>query len=647
MPWLHPINIQAQWRSVGHFNSAVNAIYVIDDPRVILVGTRQHGVYRSSDEGKSWVKLLFDDTYEVNDFDFKDQHTGWASCVGGAQSGCSKTTDAGVSWVQVYPLKSNSIHYEPSNGRLFVSNGGIDKPSVYSEDEGTTWKDLPFNGRTGFAFTSKDHGIAARWNLASDGTYITEDGGNTWKETALYGESWQPFAVRGTRTLLANYEPGGEIYRSDDGGYVWTVAIDLYPIGATGDMHSDSCGSLYMQTTTKGLIRSSNYFSSVEYIEGPSNIDDSRFHLEGKNLFAGDFSDTLKGGANLWQYVGSPLELRIPRAINVAVCHDTSFAIKYEFPDFCIGAYPELIQADLSGSEAFIVDGDFSPRKIRTAQEIAVRFVPRRDEIDTTVLTLTFWTGNLTFDTTITFIGHGPSPQDVSLNLVTDKTLIENNEHVNVKVVPDNVVQSAGLNTMSFNVVYRDDLFRLIEATSPVGALIGNGQHIGSRMVIPVALNGKDVSLDPNQPIVQLRLASRLSDSVRTEISLSDLMLNDGDIEYQNCKLSASSTSTSVEVALNCGDPTIQSVIRGERALAIKSITPNPTNGKLTIDYESKLSGEVMLSVYSVNGVVIHEEVIHSAGKPIQLDTSGWPSGAYTIVLRSGDDEARGSAIKK
>jgi hypothetical protein len=77
------------------------------------------------------------------------------------------------------------------------------------------------------------------------------------------------------------------------------------------------------------------------------------------------------------------------------------------------------------------------------------------------------------------------------------------------------------------------------------------------------------------------------------------------------------------------------------------SITPNPTNGKLTIDYESKLSGEVMLSVYSVNGVVMHQEVIHSAGKPIQLDTSGWPSGAYAIVLRSGDDEARGSVIKE
>jgi hypothetical protein len=81
-----------------------------------------------------------------------------------------------------------------------------------------------------------------------------------------------------------------------------------------------------------------------------------------------------------------------------------------------------------------------------------------------------------------------------------------------------------------------------------------------------------------------------------------------------------------------------------ERALRVY---PNPTNGKLTIDYESKFSGEVMLSVYSVNGVVIHEEVVHSAGKPIQLDTSGWPNGAYTIVLRSGDDEARGSVIKE
>jgi hypothetical protein len=82
--------------------------------------------------------------------------------------------------------------------------------------------------------------------------------------------------------------------------------------------------------------------------------------------------------------------------------------------------------------------------------------------------------------------------------------------------------------------------------------------------------------------------------------------------------------------------------------ISINSIYPSPTHDKITIKYESKLSGAVTLSVYSVNGVLVHEEVLaaDAAQKPLQLDASGWASGAYTIVLKSGEEEARGSVIK-
>jgi hypothetical protein len=79
------------------------------------------------------------------------------------------------------------------------------------------------------------------------------------------------------------------------------------------------------------------------------------------------------------------------------------------------------------------------------------------------------------------------------------------------------------------------------------------------------------------------------------------------------------------------------------------SVHPNPTNGNITIDYESKLSGAVTLSVFSVGGVLVHEEVLAAdrAARAVQLDASGWAGGAYTIVLKSGEEEARGAVIKK
>jgi photosystem II stability/assembly factor-like uncharacterized protein len=84
-----------------------------------------------------------------------------------------------------------------------------------------------------------------------------------------------------------------------------------------------------------------------------------------------------------------------------------------------------------------------------------------------------------------------------------------------------------------------------------------------------------------------------------------------------------------------------------EKAIEIKSINPNPTQGSITIDYESKLKGAVTLTVYSVDGVRVHEQVIASdPQKPLQLETSGWSSGAYTIVLKCGESEARGGVVK-
>jgi hypothetical protein len=620
----------AQWREVSTFP---NEPVTISWGNPIFVSTDLN-VYVSYDQGKSW-ETVDPPMRGVKDFARKDSLTIWAASFD-QDSGCMRTVDGGKTWSVVAQGPASSLAYLPSLNRLHLSRWEH-LHSLFSNDEGDTWDTLEFTDRNGFAFSDDQHGVVTQVSTSPE-YFIgsTSDGGLTWNRFPHSYEIWQPAVIKGSQNYFACQDAWGVVFRSTNGGLSWDSIHFFDGEALSGTVRTDECGSVYVQTANVINLKGSGVYRSQDLGEtwellGPfsSDYDDARFALDGKNLVVTDTIDNTTRYAHVWQYVGPPLALTIEDQIEFAVCHDTLFALDYEFADFCVGAYPELLGAKITGSDKFEIDADFSPREIRSPQSIAVNYSPTGGSSDTTYLTLTFWTGNITFDTTITFIGRKPDQQQVSLGLKVSKTSVQNDEMVDIAVKADRAIANAGLNQLTFNVEYYDDLFRFVDATSPIGASIGATQRVGRKLVIPVTLRGTDLILDPAVPIVELHLAARLTDSIRTSIDLTDLQLNGGDIDYANCKLSASSTSASVAVALNCGDDLMQRVMRGEKAIAIKSINPNPTNGSITIDYDSKLSGAVTLSVYSVNGVLVHEEILGAAPshKPIQLDASGWASG--------------------
>jgi len=167
------------WSHVGLRDSRQIGALIIDptNPDIVLVAALGHafgpnterGVFRTTDGGKSWTKVLYKDentgAIDVS-FDPHDARIVWAALwqarrqpwnfsSGGPGSGLYRSTDGGVTWKQ---LTGNGL---PAGtlGRIHVSVSAADSSRVYamieagegglyrSDDGGTHWQRVNDDGR--------------------------------------------------------------------------------------------------------------------------------------------------------------------------------------------------------------------------------------------------------------------------------------------------------------------------------------------------------------------------------------------------------------------------------------------------------------------------------------------------------------------
>jgi photosystem II stability/assembly factor-like uncharacterized protein len=161
------------WKSIGLNDTRHIARILVDpgNPDVVYVGAFGHafgpnperGVFRSTDGGATWKKILFrNDSTGVSEMamDPKDPKTiyvgfyqaerkAWTMVSGGMSSGIFKTTDGGDTWTELsknsglppYPWGRIGITVSPVNPRrvwtiIEAKEGGIFR----SDDAGATWK---------------------------------------------------------------------------------------------------------------------------------------------------------------------------------------------------------------------------------------------------------------------------------------------------------------------------------------------------------------------------------------------------------------------------------------------------------------------------------------------------------------------------
>ena len=206
--------------------SSVGAITIApSDPNVIYVGTGESqlredltygtGMYRSTDAGQTWQHLGLTDTHQITDVivDPKDPERVYVSAIGhafgpNAERGVFRTTDGGRNWRKVLFIDdstgANDLTIDPSNPRILYAS--------FWKFQRTPWSMIAGGGRSGL------------WKTTDGGDTWTELTFNPGIPKLALGKIGLDVSPANPRRIYASIEApdsAGGIFRSDNGGDTW------------------------------------------------------------------------------------------------------------------------------------------------------------------------------------------------------------------------------------------------------------------------------------------------------------------------------------------------------------------------------------------------------------------------------------------
>ncbi len=243
------------------------------NPDVLYVGSGEglqrpdlsvgDGIYKSTDGGQTWTHMGLSDAQQIGAIivDPRDADRLFVAALGhpygaNAERGVYRSTDGGRTWEKVLYKDENTgaiaLAFDPRNARTLYAdlwaarqgpweNGAWQGPGsgLYkSADGGTTWRQLTKGlptfeqglGRIGFGIAPSD---PARIYALVDapqlgGVYCSDDAGDSWERVSTDRRPWS----RGSDFAEIDVDPKNKdivysaniaTYRSTDGGKTWTA----------------------------------------------------------------------------------------------------------------------------------------------------------------------------------------------------------------------------------------------------------------------------------------------------------------------------------------------------------------------------------------------------------------------------------------
>ncbi len=246
--------------SLAVANSDHNTIYVGTGEACIRGNIAQgDGVYKSLDGGKTWKNIGLHDTRAIGKVIINPNNPDivFVAALGhpygpNTERGIFRTTDGGKTWEKVLYKDENTggidIAFDPHNPHILfaalwqarrtswsLSSGGPGSGIYRSNDGGTTWKRLEEHGlpkgpygRIGIAVAANSDRVYAliEAHNPDGGLYRSDDGGETWEfvnpSHSLWQRPWYYMHIfADPRDENVVYIMDVETYKSTDGGHLF------------------------------------------------------------------------------------------------------------------------------------------------------------------------------------------------------------------------------------------------------------------------------------------------------------------------------------------------------------------------------------------------------------------------------------------
>jgi photosystem II stability/assembly factor-like uncharacterized protein len=260
------------WQNVsdGFFGGSIGAVAVSAwDPNVVYAGTGEEtmrgnvsegdGLWKSVDAGKTWKRAGLADSRHIARIRIHPRNPDvvYAAVLGhlfgpSAERGVYRSTDGGASWKRVLFVDDSTgavdLAMDPANPRVLyaglwrvrrtpysLESGGPGSGLWKSTDGGDSWTDLSRNsglpkaplGIAGVAVSpSAPDNVYAIVEAPEGGVFRSQDGGKTWKRTSSEHEATQRAWYYGR--IYADPADAESVYvvnvfflRSKDGGKTW------------------------------------------------------------------------------------------------------------------------------------------------------------------------------------------------------------------------------------------------------------------------------------------------------------------------------------------------------------------------------------------------------------------------------------------
>lgn len=288
----------------GPFGCSVNDLTVDHEGR-IYAATDGSGIYRSDDEGESWIyineglpgKVIL--AVAVNDsghvFISVDHDIPEGDMI-------FRSKDYGVTWTYLYHYGGDlsDIALDSSN-YIYVSDRYTS--IIKSIDNGESWIDLGFENPDTpsyvYQMASNDSGIYAASNtvtfgkksayMETDGLFFSNDGGDTWNN--LIDGPFQSVSCTNNGFIIVGKILSDYIYVSEDFGSNWDYISDLYDVRSFLIFNDTTIYAACANGLFKSVDKGKNWYR----IEGVPNIRvNTLAKYDENNIYTGTTSNIIK-----------------------------------------------------------------------------------------------------------------------------------------------------------------------------------------------------------------------------------------------------------------------------------------------------------------------------------------------------------------